>query len=544
MIIGTTVEDVWLPALIALVIGFLIGWLIFGRRLRTRSRMLSQQIDEKQREFDNTSRELGGSQTEVQSLLAVRSAHEAQLADFEASTAKLSADRAEAEQRVAGLEGELSAARHQHSVVNSRLVNLQSDHAALGSTSKQLRASLEELQGEVAQISALHARIGELEPQAVKLVELQSRHAELGTVAVSLRTRALDLETTKGSLDMELGEWRSRAAHSAAEVEELRTRIADMEAVHGDLQRDVEGWRGRCTVLEAEAAQVAGLRSRVGELQAEAGRLPGLRSRLAELEVDAADVPGLRARNSALDTQVAELKAELDHIGSEAKGLQSLVAEIEGPASEVPQLRESVVRLEADVARSSALSAELHARNVELEAQLGIHREELGGLQTQVTSFDSDARGLRGQLAESQNQIGLLSWDVDNWRKRAEASAADGEALRQRIAELEGDNLRFRVADLGAGAEVLGYTIKLDDLKVVEGIGPAIEALCHDREIRTWRLLGDTSPEVLREMLDAAGPHYRVHEPSTWPEQASLLARGRWAEFKDLTDRLKGGREL
>ena len=123
MIIGRTVEDVWLPALIALVVGFLIGWLIFGRRLRTRSRMLRQQLEDKQREFDNTSRELGGTQTEVQSLLAVRSTHETKLADFEANTAKLSADPAKQAPRrtptPASVECRANCASRSHSALSS-----------------------------------------------------------------------------------------------------------------------------------------------------------------------------------------------------------------------------------------------------------------------------------------------------------------------------------------------------------------------------------------------------------------------------------------
>jgi hypothetical protein len=44
-------------------------------------------------------------------------------------------------------------------------------------------------------------------------------------------------------------------------------------------------------------------------------------------------------------------------------------------------------------------------------------------------------------------------------------------------------------------------------------------------------------------MLDEAGPRFQMHDPGTWPEQANLLARGPWAEFKELTDRLAAGRQ-
>lgn len=96
--------------------------------------------------------------------------------------------------------------------------------------------------------------------------------------------------------------------------------------------------------------------------------------------------------------------------------------------------------------------------------------------------------------------------------------------------------------DLDAAASVLGARIRLDDLTVVEGIGPKISELCNGIGVTTWRQLADTDVAALRSMLDAAGSRYRVHDPGTWPQQAALLARGEWAGFKQLTDDLHGGR--
>ncbi len=96
--------------------------------------------------------------------------------------------------------------------------------------------------------------------------------------------------------------------------------------------------------------------------------------------------------------------------------------------------------------------------------------------------------------------------------------------------------------DVAAAAAVLGSAIDLDDLKVVEGIGPKIEQLCHGIGIATWADLASTEVSLLRTMLTDAGPRFRTHDPSTWPQQAQLLALGRWAEFKALTDELDGGR--
>lgn len=98
------------------------------------------------------------------------------------------------------------------------------------------------------------------------------------------------------------------------------------------------------------------------------------------------------------------------------------------------------------------------------------------------------------------------------------------------------------ILDLAAAKAVLGTAVKLDDLKLVEGIGPKIDGLLKEAGITTWAQLSKASIKKLQGVLDAAGPRYQVHDPGSWPQQAGLLAEGKWDEFKTLTDSLKGGR--
>jgi predicted flap endonuclease-1-like 5' DNA nuclease len=88
--------------------------------------------------------------------------------------------------------------------------------------------------------------------------------------------------------------------------------------------------------------------------------------------------------------------------------------------------------------------------------------------------------------------------------------------------------------DLAAAAVVLGHPVTLDDLKEIPGIGPNVEDLCHGIGIRTWFDLSTTEASLLHTMLVDAGPRFRTHDPSLWPEQARLLAAGRWEEFRKL----------
>ena len=85
--------------------------------------------------------------------------------------------------------------------------------------------------------------------------------------------------------------------------------------------------------------------------------------------------------------------------------------------------------------------------------------------------------------------------------------------------------------------------IKEGDLKIIEGIGPKIEKVLKDADINDWATLAGTEPGRLKDILEDAGGRFRMHNPYTWPLQARLAAAGRWEEFKEYQDELKGGNE-
>ncbi|MEZ5056383.1 MAG: hypothetical protein R2879_05030 [Saprospiraceae bacterium] len=83
-----------------------------------------------------------------------------------------------------------------------------------------------------------------------------------------------------------------------------------------------------------------------------------------------------------------------------------------------------------------------------------------------------------------------------------------------------------------------------DNLKKVEGIGPKIESLLNEEGILTFAQLAETDVEKIKEVLEAAGSRYKMHDPTTWPHQAGLAAAGNWDELEKLQDELKGGKSV
>lgn len=82
-----------------------------------------------------------------------------------------------------------------------------------------------------------------------------------------------------------------------------------------------------------------------------------------------------------------------------------------------------------------------------------------------------------------------------------------------------------------------------DDLRKIEGIGPKIEALLKEAGLDTFEKLKDSNRDAIKAILDSSGPQYRMHEPETWPLQASMAFNGDWEKLKEYQDFLLGGRE-
>ena len=80
------------------------------------------------------------------------------------------------------------------------------------------------------------------------------------------------------------------------------------------------------------------------------------------------------------------------------------------------------------------------------------------------------------------------------------------------------------------------------NLKIIEGIGPKIEALFKADGITNWTELSASSIKRLKGILEKAGKRFQMHDPTTWSKQATLAANGKWDELEKYQDELDGGR--
>ncbi len=114
------------------------------------------------------------------------------------------------------------------------------------------------------------------------------------------------------------------------------------------------------------------------------------------------------------------------------------------------------------------------------------------------------------------------------------------EDLQKQIDRIAGE-LEICKKSLISFVPVTSARVLSDDLKIIEGIGPKIEKLLNVSGISTFRQLSETRVESLKEILENAGPKFRMHQPDTWPRQARLAADGEWETLKAWQDELDGG---
>lgn len=145
--------------------------------------------------------------------------------------------------------------------------------------------------------------------------------------------------------------------------------------------------------------------------------------------------------------------------------------------------------------------------------------------------------------------------DIETLEKKNSKLTADLEACHQKLSASQKANSASEASALAPGTvpvaipfdakaakAAFGKTVKQDDLKIVEGIGPKIEGLFHNFEIKTWKALSETSVEKCQEVLNSGGERYRIHDPASWPLQAKMAYEGKWSELNQWQDEHKGGK--
>lgn len=141
------------------------------------------------------------------------------------------------------------------------------------------------------------------------------------------------------------------------------------------------------------------------------------------------------------------------------------------------------------------------------------------------------------EIKSLEDKNAKLKADLEACTKKlsiAPASKAPASSLAATATE--------KAFDAAAAKAAFGKRVKQDDLKIVEGIGPKIEGLFHNFEIKTWKALSEASVDKCQEVLNSGGDRYRIHDPSSWPMQAKMAYEGKWKDLIKWQDEHKAGK--
>ncbi|WP_158846150.1 hypothetical protein [Algibacter sp. L1A34] len=168
---------------------------------------------------------------------------------------------------------------------------------------------------------------------------------------------------------------------------------------------------------------------------------------------------------------------------------------------------------------------ECNTRIAKLEA-------DLNACKLSKVSLEGDLKTTKASLASSVSAEASAKASLES-TKASLASSLSAAAIAPVV---------LSVFDGAAAKAVFGKKIKENDLTVVEGIGPKIQGLFHDHDVKTWKALSECSIEKCQSVLDSGGERYKIHKPGTWPKQAGLASEGKWAELLKWQDELDGGK--
>ncbi|TLP73155.1 hypothetical protein [Maribacter sp. ACAM166] len=163
----------------------------------------------------------------------------------------------------------------------------------------------------------------------------------------------------------------------------------------------------------------------------------------------------------------------------------------------------------------------------------------------------------KGSTTVEDNSTEILKLKTSNSKLQAALDVCNKKAVLAPKTEKSSENLNSDTStasfaastatsaiafDASAAKAEYGKTIKHNDLKVVEGIGPKIEGMFKEHDIKTWKALSEASVADCQKVLDTGGKRYKIHDPASWPMQSKMCYEGKWNDLARWQEEHKHGK--
>jgi predicted flap endonuclease-1-like 5' DNA nuclease len=467
------------------------------------------------------------------------------------------------EEKVALLEKERSDLSISHYALEKKSANFEA-----------LTVSHNDLEGKATLLESLKASHSNLQEKIDILEEdlaaVESAKAVLTKHFVSYRTTA---ENRIQELEHTQNDWSQKHNFIQARYDTQNSRLAELEKMDDDVKR-LKFEKERADKRIAELQEVkeeweSSYHAIFDENKSNISRIVELESLIDKKEnshlsfanqheTSASQVIEMQAiisqKEGSYQTLLSQLEAneqklaELNESNQKwAASFEELVNEQNTSKAQIETLKQSLVSFQST---ESLNSSDADNRIKLFEKELAELQDSKAQLEITRIKLENELDILRGSNTEISARYNELADSEKTQRIRLDYLGQQN--FEQRIAELESELAAYKhsqndvenVQTIEAESITVGSTpLQPDDLKVVEGIGPKIEAVLHEAGILTFEQLAQTDPEHINAILDAAGPRYRIHNPSTWPTQAELAAKNDWDKLKELKEQLLGGRD-
>ncbi len=390
---------------------------------------------------------------------------------------------------------------------------------------------------------------------------------KINEISAQRRKDSERLADTEGELNLAKGKLltvEDKLASVTATNRRLQSQSTALNTSSAISTEETEAYRHKITSLEGELAL------KNGEVKFAEDKFEKLRQRITQLEGDLAlkngEVNVSEVEHEAYRKRITQLEGELALASGEVKlieesqesyrrkitasegGMALQSGSVSHVAEDQQALRQRITALEGELALAKGdvtlQEKHLEENNQKIKAlQLKLEQvnqaEDTTSVNHSITAESSDAPD-RGDVENDQLVNKVAPDDTDSKTKKSgKSSKKKGQKKKKNKNKKVKHNTAagtlpgFKQAKAGKFSKVA-----VNDLTVIEGIGPKAASILAKNGIDSWESLSMKTPAELKEILLAAGSRYSHMDPSTWPRQANLASGNHWTRLQTLQDKI------
>lgn len=179
----------------------------------------------------------------------------------------------------------------------------------------------------------------------------------------------------------------------------------------------------------------------------------------------------------------------------------------------------------------------------EPELRFSTQKPYMDKIREQVAERDDLTRieGIGNFLEKQLNDFGVCTYEeISSWD--SERIKQVTEAIGYFEGRIEKDKWVEQAAQLALQKQenpddfkpkIAPLSEDTGDLTIFEGVGPMVADALKTAGITSWSELAAADSDRIREILEASGPNYNMHDPATWPAQARLAVEGEWGLLQE-----------